>query len=46
MPKFLSEDMIHIVVAGSDAGKFSGMFHGWVGGEIGSHAGVALIDSI
>jgi thiol-disulfide isomerase/thioredoxin len=36
LPKFASDDMIHIVVAGSDAGKFSGMFHGWVGGEIGS----------
>ena len=36
LPKFASDDMIHIVVAGSDAGKFSGVFHGWVGGEIGS----------
>jgi thiol-disulfide isomerase/thioredoxin len=36
LPKFASEDMIHIVVAGSDAGKFSGLFHGWVGGDIGS----------
>jgi hypothetical protein len=24
------------VVAGSDAGKFSGAFHGWATGEIGS----------
>jgi hypothetical protein len=44
MPKFLSEDMIHIVVAGSEAGKFSGMFHGWVGGEIGSMPVSRLID--
>lgn len=44
MPKFLSEDMIHIVVAGSDAGKFSGMFHGWVGGEIGSMPVSRVID--
>ena len=36
MPKFRSEDDIHIVVAGSEAGKFSGAFHGWVTGEIGS----------
>ncbi len=36
VPKFLSEDMIHIVVAGADAGKFSGLFHGWVGGNMGS----------
>ncbi len=46
MPKFLHEDMIHIVVAGSDAGKFSGVFHGWVGGEIGSQPVSQLIDSI
>ena len=36
IPKFGSEDNIHIVVAGSTAGKFSGAFHGWVGGTIGS----------
>ncbi|MCR9260808.1 MAG: hypothetical protein NXH95_13860 [Pseudomonadaceae bacterium] len=36
MPKFRSEDDIHIVVAGSQAGKFSGAFHGWASGEIGS----------
>jgi len=36
VPKFLSDAMIHIVVAGAEAGKFSGLFHGWVGGEIGS----------
>ena len=46
MPKFASEDMIHIVVAGSDAGKFSGLFHGWVGGEIGSQPVSRLIDPI
>jgi len=44
MPKFSSDDMIHIVVAGSDAGKFSGLFHGWVGGEIGSQPVSRLID--
>lgn len=36
VPKFVSDAMIHIVVAGADAGKFSGLYHGWVGGEIGS----------
>ncbi|MDA0338871.1 MAG: TlpA family protein disulfide reductase, partial [Proteobacteria bacterium] len=36
IPKFASEDFIHIVVAGADAGKFSGAFHGWASGEIGS----------
>ncbi|MEQ8483244.1 MAG: hypothetical protein RIB46_02675 [Pseudomonadales bacterium] len=36
LPKFRSEKDIHIVVAGSDAGKFSGAFHGWATGEIGS----------
>ena len=34
--KFASTDNIHIVVAGSEAGKFSGFFHGWVSGPIGS----------
>ena len=36
MPKFRSEEDIHIVVAGAEAGKFSGAFHGWATGEIGS----------
>jgi len=36
IPKFKTEDDIHIVVAGSEAGKFSGAFHGWVTGEMGS----------
>ena len=34
--KFASTDYIHIVVAGSDAGKFSSAFHGWVTGATGS----------
>ncbi|MDF3413226.1 TlpA family protein disulfide reductase [Sulfitobacter sp. M57] len=34
--KFASTDFIHIVVAGSEAGKFSSAFHGWVSGETGS----------
>ena len=35
-PKFASKGNIHIVVAGAQAGKFSGVFHGWAGGETGS----------
>jgi hypothetical protein len=34
--KFASTDYIHIVVAGSEAGKFSSAFHGWATGEVGS----------
>ena len=34
--KFASTDYIHIVVAGSDAGKFSSAFHGWATGAVGS----------
>ena len=34
--KFPSPSDIHIVVAGSDAGKFSGAFHGWVTGSMGT----------
>jgi thiol-disulfide isomerase/thioredoxin len=36
LPKFKNDEDIHIVVAGSNAGKFSGAFHGWATGEIGS----------
>lgn len=36
VPKFASTDYIHIVVAGSDAGKFSSAFHGWATGAVGS----------
>ena len=36
LPKFRTPEDIHMVVAGSDAGKFSGAFHGWATGEIGS----------
>ena len=35
-PKFVSEDHIHIAVAGSEAGKFSAVFHGWASGPMGS----------
>ncbi len=34
--KFASTEYIHLVVAGSDAGKFSSAFHGWVTGAAGS----------
>lgn len=36
VPKFASEDRIHIAVAGSEAGKFSAVFHGWASGSMGS----------
>ena len=36
LPKFKTPEDIHLVVAGADAGKFSGAFHGWATGEIGS----------
>jgi len=38
LPKFRRDEDIHIVVAGSEAGKFSGAFHGWATGEIGSQS--------
>ena len=46
MPKFKSVDDIHIVVAGAEAGKFSGAFHGWATGEIGSMSVSRKIDEI
>ena len=36
IPKFGKPENIRIVVAGSDAGKFSQMYDGWAGGLIGS----------
>lgn len=36
VPKFAGEEYIHVTVAGSDAGKFSGAFFGWVTGPMGS----------
>jgi hypothetical protein len=35
-PKFADGKFIHIVVAGSEAGKFSAAFHGWLTGAAGS----------
>ena len=35
-PKFSSPGNIHLVVAGSEAGKFSAFFHGWASGPRGS----------
>ncbi len=46
LPKFRSEEDIHIVVAGAEAGKFSGAFHGWATGEIGSISVSRKIDEI
>lgn len=36
LSKFRREEDIYVVVAGSEAGKFSGAFHGWAIGDIGS----------
>ena len=36
VPKFGSDDDIDIVVAGSEAGKCTGFFHGWIPRRIGS----------
>jgi hypothetical protein len=36
LPKFAAGKFIHIVVAGSEAGKFSAAFHGWLTGAAGS----------
>jgi hypothetical protein len=36
LPKFRDAKQINIVVAGGDAGKFSAVFGGWVGGAAGS----------
>lgn len=36
IPKFRRDEDILIAVAGSEAGKFSGAFHGWATGAIGS----------
>lgn len=44
VPKFASTDFIHIVVAGSDAGKFSSAFHGWATGAVGSQSVSKKID--
>jgi hypothetical protein len=35
-PKFADSKFMHIVVAGSEAGKFSAAFHGWLTGAAGS----------
>lgn len=44
VPKFAGDEYIHIVVAGSDAGKFSSAFHGWATGDIGSRSVSRKID--
>ncbi|KIN64272.1 Thiol-disulfide oxidoreductase domain protein [Sulfitobacter noctilucicola] len=44
VPKFASKEHIHIVVAGSDAGKFSSAFHGWASGQVGSQSVSKKID--
>ena len=46
VPKFANKDYIHIVVAGSDAGKFSTAFHGWATGAIGSQSVSRKIEDV
>jgi hypothetical protein len=46
VPKFAKTDFIHIVVAGSDAGKFSAAFHGWVTGAMGSQSVSRKIEDV
>jgi hypothetical protein len=46
VPKFAKPDHIHIVVAGSDAGKFSSAYHGWVTGPMGSQSVSRKIEDI
>jgi hypothetical protein len=36
IPKFRSNENIHIMVAGSEAGKFSAVLEGWASGPTGS----------
>ena len=36
VPKFRRDEDIHLVVAGSGAGKFTAAFHGWAAGSTGS----------
>lgn len=44
VPKFAGKEFIHLVVAGSDAGKFSSAFHGWATGAVGSQSVSKKID--
>ena len=44
VPKFAGPEYIHMVVAGSEAGKFSAAFHGWVTGTMGSGSVSKKID--
>ncbi|MEM1231832.1 MAG: TlpA family protein disulfide reductase [Pseudomonadota bacterium] len=44
LAKFRDAADIHLTVAGGDAGKFSGAFHGWATGTIGSQMVTRRID--
>ncbi len=46
VPKFAKPEHIHIVVAGSDAGKFSSAYHGWVTGPMGSQSVSRKIEDV
>jgi len=44
MPKFRSPDMITLVVAGGEAGKFAAYLGGWLSGPMGSSMVTRLVD--
>lgn len=44
LPKFRSDDMINLVVAGGEAGKFGAFLQGWVSGPTGSSMVTKKID--
>jgi thiol-disulfide isomerase/thioredoxin len=46
VPKFAKPEHIHMVVAGSDAGKFSSAYHGWVTGPMGSQSVSRKIEEV
>nr|WP_070958972.1 thiol-disulfide oxidoreductase [Hyphomonas sp. Mor2] len=46
VPKFAKPEHIHIVVAGSGAGKFSSAYHGWVTGPMGSQTVSRKIEDV
>jgi hypothetical protein len=46
LPKFRRDEDIHVVVAGAQAGKFSGAFHGWATGKIGSQSVSIKIEEV
>lgn len=44
VPKFMSEDQLHIIVVGGVGGQFSSYIPGWLNGSLGSDVVTELID--